>query len=85
MYRAKVVELDGEGNAACKEACSGGELFQGKGPFLVYGVEDPSTPRLRQVGLQRRRRSSSVISVGEKEPKTAQRNDGHDKFESARS
>lgn len=73
MSPEEVVEPDDEGNVARGEASSGVEICLKENSSLVYGGGDLPVPKAGEVGSKKKKLSSSMISVGKKESRTATR------------
>lgn len=66
---AEIVELDDKGDAVPGEASCRVELCLEKGPSFMYGREDLSPPKAKEMGSKKMKLSFSMISIGKKERK----------------
>lgn len=67
---AKMVELDDEGRAERVETFSRVELYPEKSRFPVYKIREPPVLKVKEVGSNKRKLSSTTISARKKKSQT---------------
>lgn len=79
MSRENVVELDKEKNNLRGKAFSGVEPRLEESPSLVYEIEKPPVPEIKEGGSKKRKLLSSTISAGRKKSKFTTRSGSGEK------